>query len=228
MNKLNKLKLIIRKNKYLYRFIVFLINLKIKFIFILKNWKYDWKKYWEERWKKFINEDYQKWIYEQHYWILDKIRLYKPKKILEIWCWFGRNIKFIKDNIDFDVEIVWIDISENLINEAKKFLKNYDNINLKVSDILILNENEKFDLILIHWVFMHISFKDFIKNRDKLYRLNFKNLIEVEEIVLNQKWIIKKENINWFTFSHNYLNLDENIIEYSINNNLIYLDIKHV
>ena len=222
----SKIKTIIKSNNFIYKNIIIIINIFNKIKFLLKNWKYSNKKYWEKRWKDFINEDYQKWIYDQHFWILEKIKTYKPKKILEIWCWFWRNIKFIKDNIDYEIDIIWIDISNTLIKQAKSYLHWYDNITLYESDILSLDKNINYDLILIHWVFMHISKDDFRKNRDYLNSLNFNYLLEVEEIKLEKVWKIKNENINWFTFSHNYLNMNENIKKFIIKNNLICLDIK--
>ena len=111
----SKIKTIIKSNNFIYKKKIIIINIFNKIKFLLKNWKYSNKKYWEKRWKDFINEDYQKWIYDQHFWILEKIKTYKPKKILEIWCWFWRNIKFIKDNIDYEIDIIWIDISNTLI-----------------------------------------------------------------------------------------------------------------
>lgn len=204
------------------------MNVRNKILFFFKYGSYDPKKYWEKRWKTFIQESYQLQIHDSHYWVLSKIKKYKPKTILEIGCGFWRNIKFLKDNLDFSFEITGIDISQELIRQAGSFLDQYEGVDLQVFDILSLDISKEFDLVLIHGVFMHIPFDSFLENRRKLYTLNYKHLIEVEEVVLDERWMIKTENINGYTFSHNYLNLNENIVEKDIKNNLLYLDITHV
>lgn len=225
---LKKIKKYIKSHRIIYKWVLKRVNIRNKILFFLQNGSYDAKKYWEKRWKTFIQESYQFQIHDSHYWVLDKIKKYKPKTILEIGCWFWRNIKFLKDNLDFPVEIMGIDISQELINNAKSFLDKYENVHLQVSDILSIDTSKAFDLILIHGVFMHIPFDGFLENRKKLHTLNYKHLIEVEEVVLDEKWIIRGQNINGYTFSHNYLDLDENIVEKDIRNNLLYLDITHV
>lgn len=225
---LRKIKKYIKSHKTIYKWVLKWMNVWNKILFFFKYGSYDPKKYWEKRWKTFIQESYQLQIHDSHYWVLSKIKKYKPKTILEIGCWFWRNIKFLKDNLDFPFEITGIDISQELICQAKSFLDQYQGVELEVSDILSLDISKEFDLVLIHGVFMHIPFNGFLENRRKLYTLNYKHLIEVEEVVLDERWMIKTENINGYTFSHNYLNLDENIVEKDIKNNLLYLDISHV
>lgn len=202
-----------------------ILHEKEKIFFWLKNGKYSWKDYWEKRGKDFIKESYQVGIYDQHYWILEKIKLYKPKNILEIGCGFWRNIKFIKDNYSKDIHITWIDISESLIVEATQFLKDYQDITLYQSDILSLDANVHYDMILIHGVFMHIPTQEFLLNRKHLLSLSYNSILEVEEVQLGQGNKILNKNINGFTFSHNYLHWNENIREHVIKNDLIYLDI---
>jgi len=70
------------------------------------------KKYWELRAINFSRElnGHQSKIFEQHYWILKKIKRLNFNNFLEIGCGFGRNIEFFtkqevlknKKNFGFD------------------------------------------------------------------------------------------------------------------------------
>ena len=95
----------------------------------------------------------------------------KIKSILDMPCgdflWMDRVVD--KTNIKY----LGIDIVKEIIDENKLKYKK-DNINFKCVDIVNFTNSEKFDLILIRDLFIHLKNEDILKIIKNVRRLNFK------------------------------------------------------
>lgn len=110
------------------------------------------KKYYETR-KKVRND----WNI-----ILQELKNYPKKKIkiLEFWCWSGRLISYLNQNLKWKIiEYEWIDISEKLLEYAKK--DNKDNIFIcdNIVEYIEKAKQESFDFIIWIASFQHIKTK---------------------------------------------------------------------
>lgn len=113
-------------------------------------------------------------------------------KILELWCWSWRLLKFLKDNSKKNIIYQWVDISNNLIQIAK--LEN-PNWNFIVGDMLGFLENQSheiYDIIIAVASFQHIDSKS---NRI----LVLKNIYKT----LNYWWLCIMTN---WSFSNRFIN----------------------
>lgn len=174
---------------------------KIKILVRKMIWKvkggYKPKEFWDNWANDFIKDSWQRKIHPQHFWMIKKIKKDKPKRILEVGCGFGRNIKFLLESgIDSD-KIEGSDISQSMIKLAKKYI-NEKNIKLKVAEISNLPyKNKEFDLVLVHGVFMHVKPK------------NIKSALKEVLRVSGDYALIFEQNYNGneYTFVHDYESL---------------------
>lgn len=170
-----------------------------KLVNILKT-TYQPKHFWDNWTEEFAKDPWQRKIHPQHKWMLKKIKAAKPESLLEIGCGFGRNIKFLIDNGVSAHKITGIDISKNMIKEAKKYIGN-NKVNLLVGDAKNLKFlDQEFALTLVHGVFMHIKPRDIKTAIKDALRVTKNVLINVE-----QNYPAREEKE--YTFVHNYKKL---------------------
>lgn len=102
-----------------------------------------------------------------------KIFLYlidKKSLILDLCCGSGRDSKIFANK---GFKVVGIDLSKNMIEAAKNFVKN---ANFRVMDMMKLNfKNNLFDAIWANAAFCHISKKDIPKAIREIYGVLKKN-----------------------------------------------------
>ena len=144
-----------------------------------------WDKLAKSNSKYYINSDYGREITEEQFMesglkdykglIWDDIRLMNRfvcngSSILDLGCGIGRITQFMVD--DFE-KVVGIDISGEMIKQAKKRLKGYKNLELIETDgwTIPLKDNS-IDLVFSYLVFQHF------KNR-KMVEANFKEVYRV-------------------------------------------------
>ena len=111
----------------------------------------------------------------QHRQLVDNftyiIEKYEINSILDMPCGDFLWIKEIVKNKD--IKYLGIDIVEELIKDNNLKFKNEKN-NFQSFDIINFNTNEKFDLVLIRDLFLHIKNSDIIKIIDNLKSMNVK------------------------------------------------------
>lgn len=97
--------------------------------------------------------------------ILEEIKNKEQKKIniLEIWCWSWRFLQHLNTINEKDIQYTWVDISENLIDEAKK-IKTKQNISTKFICKNMVNylwecKQETFDIVVWIASFQHLTSK---------------------------------------------------------------------
>jgi len=115
------------------------------------NWKWNRVPQWGEDTKHI----YHKWYLNKYNFSKEEFLkfLSKKKKILDVGCGVGRDIKFFREN-SIDAKIVGIDQSEHAINFLKK--ENLENVSLYRLDITKdLGSLGKFDFISCDQVLHH-------------------------------------------------------------------------
>ncbi len=106
------------------------------------------------------------------------------KKILDVWCGNGRLLGELKKYFEVKWEnYLWIDVSEELLKEAKSFYPWY---NFLVSDMLDLKKmkSEKFDVIFFIASFHHLD--SFEKRKNVL--LQVAKLLKDNGIIFMTNW----------------------------------------
>jgi methionine biosynthesis protein MetW len=117
---------------------------------------YDPKPFWQTRGQTFVEEENQRALYWQHEWMLQHLSALKPRRVLEVGCGFGRNLRFFKERLNGFTEMIGTDFSESMLDRARQYLTSYS-IPLCVADAVSLPfPDESFDLVILHGVFMHI------------------------------------------------------------------------
>lgn len=152
------------------------------------------KKFWDNWANDFIKDAWQRKIHSQHAWMIKKIKKDRPKKILEVGCGFGRNIKFLIENEIKAEKIEGSDISQKMIKFAKKYV-NDKRVKFRVAEVSELPYKDKeFELVLVHGVFMHVKPK------------NIENAIKEVLRVSSGYVLIFEQNYNGneYTFVHDY------------------------
>jgi len=175
--------------------------------------KYQPKEFWDSWTEDFIKDRWQTDVHSQHKWFLDKVRLLKPKSILEVGCGFGRNIKFLIENGVKPDSITGVDISSRMIKFARDYISN-NRVKLSVIAIENFDERKNFDLVFTHGVLMHIPPNNIEKALDNIIRISKKHLILIEQNYSPPK----SDKSSSYTFVHNYKRLlkkdNLDIIEY--------------
>lgn len=102
--------------------------------------------------------------------LLNKLGSYNNKKVLEIGCGIGRMTEFFAG--DFE-KIYGIDISENMIEEGKKYLEHLENVNLIATNgVNYPFENNFFDFVFSYIVFQHMPSREVVKaNLREVFRV---------------------------------------------------------
>ncbi len=170
----------------------------------------------------------------------------KDQTFLDLGCGIGRVARWVAPNIK---EYHGVDISSTMIENAKEYNKDFDNVNFhQVSSCdLKLFEDNKFDVILSELVFIHLTPEEQKKYLVEINRVLKKDgtlLIEIpkeeyyingfsiDEIKLNLpnfEWAFKKSN-NIYTYqikakkrTDKSIPLNENILVLNFNNSQEYL-----
>ncbi|OGK14822.1 hypothetical protein A3H80_05120 [Candidatus Roizmanbacteria bacterium RIFCSPLOWO2_02_FULL_37_19] len=182
---------------------------------------YEPQRFWDAFAESLMNDPWQKKIHPQHAWLLQHVKESHPQTILEIGCGFGRNIRFLIKNGFKAEKITGIDISPVMIQKAKKFVG--DKVQLHIGDIRSLPyDDNEFDFVFTHGVFMHVSPQDVQKAMKECLRVTKKDFIIIEQ---------NYPADNRYTFVHPYKKLftenKVNIVEY-MSDNHIGLDYYHV
>lgn len=172
---------------------------------------YQPKKFWDKRAKTFMDDEWQVRIHSQHHWAIKEIKKINPKRILEVGCGFGRNIKFLIGSGVDPKKIVGIDISSVMIKKARKYVKN-KNVKLFIANASDLPfKNKEFDMVLVHGVFMHIKPQDINQSLDDVLRVTKKFVIVIEQnydgneytFVHAYKSLFKKRNLKIVKYVYN-------------------------
>ncbi len=157
--------------------------------------KFSWTR--KKQWPEFF---YIKEQVEKHLRTSEKVR------ILELWCWDGRLYRYLLESFSQDrIEYTWVDISEWLINIAKKKLNNLE-LQLKESKInpewqakfyvndmlsfLEKQDQQSFDMVIAVASFQHIP----TKYERLLIMKNIYRILNYDGIVLMFNWSFSK----WF------------------------------
>ena len=107
-------------------------------------------KYYQSR-NKYRND----WIH-----IINEIKRYWKKEIsiLEFWCWWGRCIKYLNENLKWiRINYTWIDISNELLKYAKKDNPKENFICEDICNYIQKIPPENFDFIIWIASFQHIE-----------------------------------------------------------------------
>lgn len=130
------------------------------------------------------------WPEFTEFWKFLSLEKNKSYKILDIWCWNWRLINFLNNKFWNNFEYIWLDISEWLLNEARK---QYPNSQFICWDMIDLNflENESIDFVFSIASFHHLnSINDRIKHLQELHR------------VLKKWWRVFMTNWNLFQMKY--------------------------
>ena len=152
---------------------------------VLQKFNFDSHLYWEKNGgRKYFNSFHSSKNRNENQF-LDFIRKYKPKRILDIGCGYGRYLKSIRNEFP-SIELYGFDISSTQIKYAKKYLSS-DNINLFVSDSTKFNfQDNFFDLSIGYSIWEHIPPKNFKIIFNEICRISkkgyFWSLIEQQKI----------------------------------------------
>lgn len=114
-------------------------------------------------------EDYDKLVLGDEF-LLKSLEPLNNKNVLEIGCGSGRLLEFFAK--DFK-EVYGVDISKKMIDLAKDWLHNFNNVFLEATDGLHYPyKNDFFDLVFSYVVFQHMPSKKVIKkNLEEVYKV---------------------------------------------------------
>jgi SAM-dependent methyltransferase len=143
---------------------------------------------------KFYADPWQHRLFPQHRWLLRRIKLHRPKTILEVGCGFGRNLQFLIDNGIRPSQLTGVDFLPKLLQH----------INLKVKLHRASAQNlpfpdHKFDLSFTHGLLMHI--REPWPALAEIIRVSRHRIIIIEETRT------KPGQLNSFTWAHDYRQL---------------------
>lgn len=131
----------------------------------------------------------------------------KPNTVLEMGCGFGRNLKFLMENLSYQPKLVGFDISESMIRKAKEGVN--DKVLLGCGDSTSLPfHDQSYDLVFTHATLMHVPEEHIRKAIQELKRVAKKYLILVEETYWS-KGNLRRGTFkpNEYTFIYDYKTL---------------------
>ncbi|MBI2543607.1 MAG: class I SAM-dependent methyltransferase [Candidatus Aenigmarchaeota archaeon] len=145
--------------------------------------------------------------------LLRFLKLNKNDTVLEIGCGPGKWTKLISEKCG---KMVAVDISEEMINEAKRYCKN-KNVRFIHGDIAELNSNKKFDKIVA------IRSIEYIPDKDKMFEKIMSLLKDNGKIVIITKskpclWGVTKKEKNFWQDKISPKRLSELCIKYGLSN----------
>jgi SAM-dependent methyltransferase len=118
---------------------------------------YDPTKYWTERGKSYFSRDFDTKEYKLQEKLLVKVlKALSFKSVLEAGCGFGRITKLMLQNFHSIDGYEAFDLSQDQIDNAKKYIQDTNRVNFFVSDIISIPGNNKYDLVLAVEVLLHV------------------------------------------------------------------------
>jgi len=201
------------KNKELLKILLYRINLlnffsKLKYrTYHLLKEGYKPKQFWDGWSDNYSRQKAQRRIDESHHWLLKKMEALKPNTVLEMGCGFGRNLKFLTENLSYQARWVGFDISESMIKKAKGGFN--DKVLLGCGDITSLPFHDRsYDLVYTHATLMHVPEEHVSKAIQELKRVAKKYLILIEETYWS-KGNLRRGTFkpNEYTFIYDYKTL---------------------
>ena len=169
---------------------------------------YNPENYWKKRGRDFHDEGiYLKEKYRnQEKELLNYLRGLKFESVLEIGCGYGRITKMLLENFEIK-EYFAIDISDDLISEAKKLCKNFA-VKFLVGDIRKLNLERKYGLVIGCEVLMHVPPEDIENTMRILVSYSQKHIINIDWHQKTNPRLKARHN-----FIHNYESIYNKIPE---------------
>lgn len=154
------------------------------------------KQFWDGWSDNYTRQKAQQRIDSSQYWLLKKMEESKPETVLEMGCGFGRNLKFLMENLSYQPKLAGFDISESMIRKAKGGVN--DKVLLGCGDITSLPfRDQSYDLVYTHATLMHVP-EEYIRTAIlELRRVARRYLVLIEETY----W--SKGNIRGRTFKPN-------------------------
>ena len=155
------------------------------------------KTIWKLRGLTFHTEEYQKRIFPQHEWLVEKVKQFGSKSVLEVGCGFGRNLELLMNAVDHQIEISGSDISKQMLKRAGK-IPGIDPKNLhQVTAGKQPFDSGAFDLVFTHGLLMHIMPNDLGDTIQEICRVSREHVIIMEQVDAG--------DANSYTFTHSYL-----------------------
>ena len=110
--------------------------------------------------------------------------------VLDIWCWNARLINMISEKMNLK-NYLWIDLSENLVKEAKKINPWYDFISWNMLDIL------NYSLIktkVFSYIFLIASFHHLETIEDRLFFLkSINSILDENTLIFFTNWDLRSD-----------------------------------
>lgn len=131
----------------------------------------------------------------------------KPNTVLEMGCGFGRNLKFLMENLSYQPKLVGFDISESMIRKAKGGVN--DKVLLGCGDITSLPFRDRScDLVYTRATLMHVPEEHISKAIRELRRVAKRYLVLIEETYWSRGNIRGRTfKPNEYTFIYDYATL---------------------
>lgn len=148
---------------------------------IAKLGKYDPKSYWEKRGRVFAKENpYSLHEYrKQEEEFVNYLKSIQFSSVLEFGCGYGRMSKIMLENFH-PSRYVGIDISPDLIIEAKQLTSRFPDCRFENTAIQDFKSDEKFDLVFGTEVLQHVKPSELDTMVDRLVGLSNKHIINLD------------------------------------------------
>lgn len=165
------------------------------------------KQFWDGWSDGYSRQKPQRRIDESHHWLLKKMEELKPNTVLEMGCGFGRNLKFLMENLSYQPKLVGFDISESMIRKAKGGVN--DKVLLGCGDITSLPFRDRScDLVYTRATLMHVPEEHISKAIRELRRVAKRYLVLIEETYWSRGNIRGRTfKPNEYTFIYDYATL---------------------
>lgn len=134
---------------------------------------------------KWFSDSRKKMKWEEiDYFISSYLNDFEWKSFLDIWCWSWRLLEQFSSSFDIDkIKYLWLDLSSEMLKNAKENFQNKDFENINMIDIDKL-EWRKFDYIFFIASFHHLD--------------------NINDRLLVLKKVKKLLNTNWLIFMTNW------------------------
>ena len=134
---------------------------------------------------------------------INLLKLKEGDKVLDLGAGPGKNSFLILKRMNFNGEVVAVDISDEMLNQARKYekrYKNYKTFKAKINDELPFNE--EFDHVFLSFVFHGFENEDkekILKNAYKSLKYGgYLNILDYSEFDLNKASFLIKIFFNKF------------------------------
>ncbi|MDO8538486.1 MAG: class I SAM-dependent methyltransferase [archaeon] len=134
--------------------------------------------------------------------LIEHIESFKPKKVLEVGCGYGRNLLLFNSKI----EVTGIDFSPSMLKHAKAFCKGKKNIKLIQANVvegLDSFKDNSFDVVFTDTVLAHIPDKDIAKVIDEIKRVA-KHRVIIKEADKRKRKLFQILFKKWHEIHRNY------------------------